>query len=488
MWWLAGGIFLLAYASAVVPRTQAQGWVGAVPTPTLVCLRPWVSPDDLTAFDRQADGIMTALGDELRRRDGQGEVAWLWQRVWLARTRLGFALDGRSGLDGADLATLDWLDETRLAAPGATLADTLATLRRDHPPTVVVHVESSDSEAQAVDPSSIPAPIAGLRLSTTLDSLTSRGVFTGAFSLSWWEVHGGAVHVHVGAEQKDETRFDTYDVTAAARACLGTLADMPGATDWTLSQVVDIVGWFVTPDRWWDNGGDLPGARALGGRLALVAPTRAHTRVRALLAALTQARQNAPACAGAGEGDAELATRVIDLNLGPIDDPERTAVMIRARLGVPCVVDHAAASVSAASSRSPSAPRLDAWTVRDGVVILTTTQARAAYAFIRVYDASHLAEVRYDTEFWRCLLGGPIPTPPDRRFSCDLGPVMDHLTRDIEPDAWMENGGDTAYARSLGTKIIVLAPAPMHAQIERLLATLTPRDLAAPDEGAPSPE
>lgn len=504
-------ILLIAYSTAVIPRTQERGWVGAVPTPLLVSLRPWVSPSTATPFDRQVDGVTTQLSDEAALRDSNGEIAWLWQRVWLLRTRIAFAWEGQTGPTSRDLALLRHLDATTIRSPGPTLNTTLAAVQQAVGRDVHINVDATALSGWGIDPETHPAPVPGLLASTTLDTLTSRGVFSGNFALSWWTVRNGTAHIHGGQPYDDMAVFNSYDLSHAAQACLEKSTSTAGWREWASRDIAHLVCYVVSPERWWENGGEFAGPNLLGGRLAFVAPPRDHYKVALLLEAITSASTDSPACAGPGRGDAELAHRVATTPLVDMRDASDLASFAHAlstQFGVPCEVDTASLSLATLTpetivppaarenldqrlSRVYSTPTLTpreptpsqpSWTVRDGVIIITTHNARGDYSFIRVYDVSKFVTFNHATERAHCGLSPDhtTPIPEDQQHWASHGSLMDHLTTSIEPDQWVDNGGDQVFAMPIGTRMVVTAPATVHASIEKYLNRLDPATMDSP--------
>lgn len=488
---IAAFILCVAYAVTVIPRTQERGWVGTIPTPLLVCVRPWVSPSDTTPFDRQVDGVMTQLSDEVSLRDSNGEIAWLWQRVRLLRTRIAFAWEGQTGPSSRDLEIMDRLGNSAVADPGSTMSAVVAASEKAVAMKFVV--DWDDFATWQAQPGTTSVPIPGLSVSTTLDTFFWHGAGGPAFAVSSWTVRDGAVLIYAGRPSDDTPVFNSYSVADAARACLGDTPEIEGGQAWATAQMVVAVESLVTPELWWNNGGAFSGPRILGGRLILVGPPRSHHQTQHLLTAIAIARPDAPAALGTGELDVALARRVMEMRIEgakTATDLASLARLISDLLGSPCEVDAASLQrVGLAPTSAIPTPNgrglsdvlsrvgntaistdTPTWTVRDGVVIILADAVRENYAFIRLYDIGRFTSLshvrgasRHPGDSYIILF------PVDEQILVENDSLTDRLSSEIEPDHWTDNGGSQIWAISLGMKLAVLAPAPAHVRIEGFL-------------------
>jgi hypothetical protein len=153
--WLILTALLVAggYEASVEPRVRAHGWSGAIPTPALIALLPWLEAPEYRAFVATHIPTLAARGAkptlsqsaflELYRRQEPG-LALRWQRRWLAQ-RLAALLhaEGRRGplaersaraiLAEAVAGTLDEAEPASYSL-AAGLIDTGIIMRREYLP------------------------------------------------------------------------------------------------------------------------------------------------------------------------------------------------------------------------------------------------------------------------------------------------------------------------------------------------------------------
>ncbi|CAG0954015.1 hypothetical protein PHYC_00358 [Phycisphaerales bacterium] len=490
--WIVTALLLIAYGASIVPRVLRRGWVGAIPTPALVVMMPWMSPE----WHDAGGAPPGVLRDEAEERLKDGEMYGVWGWMWGERTRWTF---GRSrGWRPGDAETLRVLASTRFG-PQET-----ATVRQAFEQVAeTCSLELSASWADSDDgtqPTKVSRSIP-LTCAQVLDGACAEE--NSVFAMYAWTVRGRNLHIVPQSEAASNSVFKAHALSAATDACFAMWRRLDVSASDARLRIADCVRSVVNPAGWVENGGASSRLAVIGGRMIVVADARSQASIVGVLQALIGATPEQPLCTEDREDDLALARLVRKETVRDLPESETLAAlseMVADAIRAPCLIDDAtrpplidtsrvplprggsigAVLSQALESLGPFKPGPFVWTTSNGSVLLSSRDRRTRGAITRVYAIGDLLEVPEPVDleqFWDDVRNHPspihfaIPHPAD-----DLrGQVSDLCTllaTTIEPELWWENGGDEVGSFEIGDRILIHGPASIHVQVEELLAGL----------------
>ncbi len=285
--------------------------------------------------------------------------------------------------------------------------------------------------------------------------------------------------------------------------CYGCISD--SESEWT-SNVTQVISGMVRPEAWWSAGGTMSDAGNVGTYIVTRTPPEDAALIRALYGALCAPVASPRYAAGIGSAieDAAVVSR-LRRTVVRVDGAPRTlaalAKVISKASGVEIELDTAGIEdapvfLSLAFSlragdwladelldaglsrmRGGRGDRVD-WYVKDGRVVVThaDTAERMCRRMV-VYSVEDLIANRPASEF----------TAHDDSASVRLDlteKLVEVLTSNIDPDGWVNNGGDRAQLEVLGDRFVIQARQRTHERVIAFLGALRSKLNAAEAKGA----
>lgn len=470
-------IGLIAATLAVAPGARLRGWPGAIPSTVMVSVWP-VSVEDWVAKSMAGRTINDPVISELDRRIQDGEL-WNWQQAcWVSRVESWFDEQGRLGIE-RERMLLEKLLAARITCDFSAdrLEDVIAALNRDFesatgiPKLIQVVWEDEDREGISRD------ALVSLHL-TDSDGVAALDALAYAYSMGWG-LSEDTVELALYLASGDDRRLCSYDLTHLMD--LVAPADSDAVTPLQVAamqtEIISLIDRFGVS------------ALMVGSRLLMFASVRDHHGVEALLRSLEHASTDRAACVAVDTAEWSVIDKT-RAKLGAsltfkgdslaIDELFNALSLVS---DVPFDVDWASLhhlniqpalhvettpgqlTVEGALNRylrnltgEWSIPVV--WTIRHGVVRITTSRRLSTghHYIVRVYNLSALADKITENQ------PGAVPADIARR-------VRGVVIRTIDPDGWVENGGDRADVHLLGPLLVVQSPlVSTHWALETLLA------------------
>lgn len=486
-------MMMVGYAGFVVRKAVVDGWPTAIPSSVLVMM--WPMPEgEWLDYDAGRGNIADDALWELRfNRLEEGRLA-RWQEVWWVDRLERFAKNNRRfGVD-AERETLRRLRETVLPLPkGIRATDEFARMVFE---TCGVKVTIA---SESLNPP-LRAPLEPMSVFHAIEKMCEqldRTVENNSRSPGRWPLHGWCWAIdgnqilmewgNVAAKPELHTVsvYRTEDVVRHIEQQWSSLRPRSESFDrrQIMQEFVDACALVIKPEAWRANGGSDASLTNIGNAVVVQADPYTTLMVENLIDRIRSPRDPLRANDESAEwvkmasNLAKLHNTVFKLNertesveelvrdleaqsgvrirqewsfISPVilDAPARQRL---AQRGVTCVdaLDEAMRCVT------ESKVFIGCWCLTvEGARVFP--DARGVPREIRVYDATNLLP--------RVQKGELAPSPSDAML--DLQRL---LSSTIDIDNWIENGGELNLSSSVGTLLIISAPARTQIAVERML-------------------
>lgn len=301
-----------------------------------------------------------------------------------------------------------------------------------------------------------------------------------------WRVTGDFVRVGVFDYGGDDVPIQVYDVGhLLAEAPLSTVhAQRLSTKSERVEEVMFPIIIFVQPEEWLDGGGRANSLAAMGTHVLVRAPANCHQEVEGLLGAMTRAMRtdrtvtstDEPSMKAFAQAYRSLTEVNLSLQTGLVSLEELVA-RIGEAAGLPVHVDWESLAnvrvrremlVEIFRGEMNASQALDrflrplvfdeiegvSWTISRGAIHVGRERDIRNRKLICVYNVADFAT--YNPE----------------RFGSGADEVRHLIESSIDPEGWVNGGGDTGWALPLGSCLIVQTTPRNHLAIEHLLATL----------------
>lgn len=490
---------VVAYGVAVTPRVVEGGWRRAVPSTLLVSVWP-MDVEAWVGMHLRQQTVNDALLDELDRRVEEEELTRWQERWWVARVERWVKAHGRLGIEEErpviaklKAAEVNWtFDAEPLEAVMERLSREIG---------VPVRVDWDALVAEGVRPEGL--------VSGRLEGLDGLEAVEGvaeacrdARSPVAWRVEGDGVSVGVFGAGGNQVPLCVYGLGALIdrrhwRSELvppppldtGSLIhsdysvfDVPTPEE-RVERITLVLKNIVDPEEWVDHGGIEHSMAVVGTHLLVRAGANTQHAIAAAIDAILRAGRRAGGTTSVDEAawneftaaHNRLVASKITLRAGPVSLSELLEKVAQ-ESGVPFRTDWEGLAhvliwpempmesfsglLNAAQVLDRFVERLNfdevdgaSWTIRDGAVKVQRDSDTDALTIVRVYNVDDLRRDEFDPGY----------------FLDDLWPV---ITAMVDPDGWIDGGGDTGWIQVVEASMVVWNTPRNHLAIEHLLATL----------------
>lgn len=479
----------IGYAGFIARKAFMDGWPSAVPSSALVMFWP-ISEKDWLDLDFAATPTTDGAFWELHDRMENGQL-WDWQERWWAHRLAKYAkAHRRFGVD-RERATLEKL--TRVTIPLDRPIESMDELARRI-------FEAAQVPVSAPSFTFTPPIVARSQPPTALGVITSaldqvhrwneQVADSATYPYPLWDLD--ANQLRLNSDPDDVSLRTVYLVDAAAALSLVekrwrslNAREEPFDRVHAREQLRDACQMFVAPESWIMTGGS-SSLTSVGDHLLVQASPRTALAIDSLLAKMSTPID--PMNAGdRNAGDAAMHRHLQALEKAPFRLPESVqvvddlvhAVESQSRITVrqnyayvsPVVLDqHARERLTLAEATCADALDEAVRCVTDSKVFAAHWSPTSDGAVV-VPEASFLAvEIRvYDVT-------GLLPRPAQAGLAASPSDAMSDLQRliatTVDPDNWIDNGGELNRSMPVGTLLVVAAPVRTQIAVERMLAQI----------------